>query len=41
MASHRAAGGRVAVATHQPLALPGATTLALDRFAAARDPIAI
>jgi heme exporter protein A len=41
MASHRAAGGRVVVATHQPLALPGATTLALDRFAAARDPIAI
>jgi heme exporter protein A len=41
MASHRAAGGRVVVATHQPLALPGAATLALDRFAAARDPIAI
>jgi len=41
MASHRATGGRVVVATHQPLALPGATTLALDRFAAARDPIAI
>jgi heme exporter protein A len=41
IASHRAAGGRVVVATHQPLALPGATTLALDRFAAARDPIAI
>lgn len=34
--SHRTAGGRVVLATHQPLALPGATTLALDRFAAAR-----
>jgi len=33
IASHRAAGGRVAVATHQPVALPGATTLALERFA--------
>ena len=41
IASHRAAGGRVAVATHQPLALPGATTLALDRFAAPPDAIAI
>jgi len=34
IADHRAAGGRVAVATHQPLALPDAVTLALDDFAA-------
>ena len=33
IAAHRAAGGRVALATHQPLALPGAATLALDDFA--------
>lgn len=35
IASHRASGGRVAVATHQPIALSGATVLALERFAAA------
>jgi heme exporter protein A len=34
IAAHRAAGGSVAVATHQPIPLPGATTLALDAFAA-------
>lgn len=33
--AHRAAGGRVAVATHQPLALAGAHALALEDFAPA------
>ena len=32
LAAHRAAGGMVVVATHTPLALPGAATLGLDRF---------
>ena len=32
LATHRAAGGMVVVATHTPLALPGAATLCLDRF---------
>ncbi len=37
--AHRAGGGRVAVATHQPLALAGAQVLALEAFApAANDP---
>ncbi|HZK90362.1 MAG TPA: heme ABC exporter ATP-binding protein CcmA [Stellaceae bacterium] len=45
IAAHRAAGGRVAVATHQSMALPGATRLALEDFApaasdAAGDPLA-
>ncbi|HEV2300488.1 MAG TPA: heme ABC exporter ATP-binding protein CcmA [Stellaceae bacterium] len=31
--AHRAAGGRVMLATHQPLALAGADSLALDDFA--------
>lgn len=31
--AHRAAGGRVAVATHQPLALAGASALVLEDFA--------
>jgi heme exporter protein A len=31
--AHRAAGGRVALATHQPLPLAGAQTLALEDFA--------
>lgn len=35
IATHRRNGGRVAVATHQPLALLGATELRLDQFAAA------
>ena len=35
IASHRASGGRVVVATHQPLAIPGAAAIALDDFAAA------
>jgi heme exporter protein A len=35
IAGHRARGGRVAIATHQPLALTGAVTLELDDFAAA------
>ncbi len=34
IAEHRARGGRVAVATHQELALPDAATIALDAFAA-------
>ena len=33
VAEHRRAGGRVAIATHQPLALSGADTLVLDAFA--------
>lgn len=33
MADHRARGGLVMVATHQPLALPGATTIALGERA--------
>ena len=41
IAAHRAGGGRVAVATHQSMALPGAMTLALEDFAAAAgDPLA-
>ena len=45
IAVHRAAGGRVVVATHQPLALPGAAALALEGFApaavdSAADPLA-
>ena len=31
--AHRAAGGRVAVATHQPIAIEGAAPLVLDAFA--------
>jgi heme exporter protein A len=37
IAEHRAAGGRVAIATHQPLTLPGAVGLALGDFAATAD----
>jgi heme exporter protein A len=37
IAVHRAAGGRVALATHQPIAVPEATHIALDDFAAAAD----
>src|SRR5690348_7879880 len=37
IAAHRAAGGRVAIATHQPIALPAAVTIALDDFAAPPD----
>ena len=33
LGAHRAAGGRVALATHQPLPLAGAQTLALEDFA--------
>jgi len=33
--AHRNAGGRVALATHQPIAIDGAATLALDEFAVA------
>ena len=33
--AHRAAGGRVVLATHQPIAIEGAATLALDEFAVA------
>jgi len=35
--AHRSAGGRVAMATHQPLALADAHMLALEDFAAASD----
>jgi heme exporter protein A len=42
IAAHRAAGGRAAIATHQPMALLDATTLTLDRFAAPHDdPLAV
>ena len=37
VAAHRAAGGRVAIATHQPVALDAAATLSLDDFAAPGD----
>jgi heme exporter protein A len=37
IAEHRAAGGRVAVATHQPLAVAGAEHIVLDDFAAPSD----
>ena len=37
IAEHRAAGGRVAIATHQPVALDAAATIALDDFAATAD----
>ncbi len=37
IAEHRAAGGSVAIATHQPGALPDAATIALEDFAAAAD----
>jgi heme exporter protein A len=33
VAGHRAGGGRLVVASHDPLAIPGAATLALDRYA--------
>ena len=33
IAEHQAGGGRVAVATHQPIALPGAAPIVLDEFA--------
>ena len=33
IAAHRTAGGRIAVATHQPIDMPGATSLALKDFA--------
>lgn len=38
IAEHRADGGRVALATHQPIALPDTQRLALDDFAASSDP---
>jgi heme exporter protein A len=37
IAKHRAAGGRVALATHQPLAVAGAEYIVLDDFAAPPD----
>jgi heme exporter protein A len=37
IAQHRATGGRVVLATHQPIALPGATHIVLDDFAASSD----
>ena len=33
IAEHRAAGGRIAVATHLPLPLPGAEAIRLDDYA--------
>jgi heme exporter protein A len=41
LAAHRASGGRVAIATHQPLPLADAAVLALEEFTAvADDPLA-
>ncbi|HEV8678726.1 MAG TPA: heme ABC exporter ATP-binding protein CcmA [Stellaceae bacterium] len=37
IAEHRAGDGRVAIATHQPIALDAAVTIALDDFAASAD----
>ena len=37
IAAHRAAGGRLAVATHLPLPLPGAETIRLDDYAVAPE----
>jgi heme exporter protein A len=37
IAEHRRAGGRVAVATHQPIALGDATVIVLDDFAASAE----
>jgi heme exporter protein A len=37
IAEHRAAGGRVAIATHQPIALSDAAVIVLDDFAASAD----
>jgi heme exporter protein A len=37
MAEHRAAGGRVALATHQPIEMPDAHQIALDDFAVSAD----
>ena len=37
IAEHRAAGGRVALATHQPIPLPNTTHVVLDDFAAPPD----
>jgi heme exporter protein A len=37
IAEHRAAGGRVAIATHQPVALSDAAVIVLDDFAASAD----
>jgi heme exporter protein A len=42
IATHCAAGGSVAVATHQPIAITDATTLALDAFATPTgDPLTV
>lgn len=40
IAAHRAAGGMTMLATHDPVALPGATALALGRFAPDIDDLA-
>lgn len=37
IAQHRAAGGRVAIATHQPIALGDAAVIVLEDFAASAD----
>jgi len=39
LAEHRAAGGAVVAATHQPLELPGAGALSLDDYPPARPPV--
>lgn len=40
IAEHRAAGGRVALATHQPIAIPDAAHIELHDFAASPDAVA-
>jgi len=37
IAEHRAGGGRVAIATHQPIGLEGAAMISLDDFAASAE----
>ena len=37
ISEHRARGGRVAIATHQPIALDAASVIALDDFAVSAD----
>lgn len=39
IAAHRAAGGNVALATHDPAAIPGGITIVLDAFAAASEDV--
>ena len=39
IAAHRATGGNVALATHDPAAIPGGITIVLDAFAAASEDV--